>query len=218
MRKFCIFALSFFSVLYISCSNGAGSDKIISESATIKQLTFERDSDLLWTRELESVRLLLDVKKNQAVSDNVLLEPVVMICANTNKAAVYPYLENFGSLDTSSISKELRTFLDGSCEHICEWKPELLMLKDSALFSLILFKYDIENQWTENFNEDFPVVSEEQKLFDSWFYGEPFINDGELQIPVRFAVKKGFIDIKMFIDSAESFKIDGIQILKWERK
>lgn len=204
--------------LIFSCSNDQNSEKFNSEESTIKQLTLERDEQLLWTRELESVRLLLDLKKTQAVSEKVFLEPLVMISANSGKNPVYPILEDFGSLDTSGISRELRAFLDEFCNNVAVWKIEALNIKSSSLYSLVLFKYDIENQWSENFSKDFPEINEDSKIFDSWFYGEPFINDSEIQLPVRLLCSYGFVDLKLFIDSSENFKIDGIQIIRWEKK
>lgn len=204
--------------LFFSCSNDQNNDRFNSDTATIKQLTLNRDEQLLWTRELESVRLLLDLKKNQSVSEKIFLEPVVMISANTGKNPIYPILEDFGSLDTSGITKELRVFLDEFCNNVASWKTDALNIKSSSLFSLILFKYDLESKWSENFGVSFPEINEDSKIFDSWFYGEPFINDNEIQLPVRLICNSGIVDLKLFIDSSENFKIDGIQIIKWEKK
>ena len=65
---FFLLILPFF--LFFSCSSGQSSEKIISDEVSLKVLSQNREQELLWTRELESVRLLLDTKKNQVVADN----------------------------------------------------------------------------------------------------------------------------------------------------
>ncbi|MCR5494063.1 MAG: hypothetical protein K6F15_00340 [Treponema sp.] len=206
------------SLLLISCSGGQGSDKVISEEITIRALAEHRENELLWTRELESVRLLLDTKKNQVVADSIKLEPLVMTSALTGKKSLYPYLEGFGSLDTSSISKEMKTFLDSTFESLAKWQLSSLKVQDNSIFSLTLFKYDIEHLWEENFSETFPIVQDDITLFQSKLYGEPYFLEDQVQLPVRLYALKGHIDIILYFTSITPYKIDAIQISRWERK
>ncbi|MBQ5998757.1 MAG: hypothetical protein IJL70_04725 [Treponema sp.] len=215
--KYFFCALIFLSSVFISCSAGQGNEKIFSDTNTIKELTETREKELLWTRELESVRLLLDTKKNPVVQDNIALEPVVMIGAQSGKEPVYPMLDDFGSLDTSLISKEMKVFLDATCNAISKWQPSEISVDSNSVYSVVLFKYDIENQWKNNFSVSFPVIEDKLKLFSGWIYGNPFVGDDYIQIPVRFFSKYGSVDI-LLIFTTSVYKITGIQIQKWERK
>ena len=215
--KYFICAMIFLSSFLISCSAGQGNEKIFSDTSTIKELTENREKELLWTRELESVRLLLDIKKNPVVQDNIALEPVVMIGAQSGKEPVYPMLDNFGSLDTSLISKEMKVFLDSTCTAISKWKPSEISVDSNSVYSVVLFKYDIENQWKNNFSVSFPVIEDSIKLFSSWIYGNPFIEEAYIHIPVRFFSKYGTVDV-LLIFTTSAYKISSIQIQKWERK
>jgi len=214
---FRIFLFVLISPFIASCSAGHGNDKIFSDTNTIKELASEREKELLWTRELESVRLVLDTKKNAAVQDNIILEPVVMLGAQNSSGVIYPVLDGFGSLDTSSVSKDLKASLDKACTAISKWKISELNVESKNAYTAVLFKYDIENEWKSNFKAAFPAVAEGSVLFSSWLYGNPFAEDESIQIPVRFFSKYGTVDVLIFF-AASSYHINEIQIQKWERK
>ncbi len=214
---FRILLLILISSFIASCSAGHGNDRIFSDTNTIKELASEREKELLWTRELESVRLLLDTKKNASVQDNIILEPVVMLGAHNSSAVIYPVLDGFGSLDTSSVSKELKTSLDKACTSISKWKVSELNVNSKNAYTAVLFKYDIENEWKNNFKASFPAVEDGAELFSTWLYGNPFAEDDCIQIPVRFFSRYGTVDVLLFFD-ASNYHINEIQIQKWERK
>lgn len=216
--KFLLFVLCIFEFLFFSCSNGQETEKVISDEISLKAISQNREQELLWTRELESVRLLLDTKKNQVVADSIKLEPLVMTGAVTGKNPVYPYLEGFGSLDTTSISKDMRAFLDETYRCLSKWQIQSLKMQDSSAFSAILFKYDVEKLWEQNFGDKFPVLQDDMPLFTSRLYGEPFIDDSEVQIPVRLYANRGHLDILLYFTSLTPYKIDSIQIKSWGRK
>lgn len=213
---FFLLILQFF--LFFSCSSGQSSEKIISDEVSLKVLSQNREQELLWTRELESVRLLLDTKKNQVVADNIKLEPLVMTGTVSGKSPVYPYLDGFGSLDTTSISREMRAFLDETFKTLSLWQVQSLKMQENSIFSAVLFKYDVENLWQNQFGEKFPLVSEDMPLFSAKLYGEPFIDDTEVQIPVRLYAKRGYLDVMLYFTVLTPYKIDNIQIKAWERK
>ncbi len=215
---FCLIACVSLSLLFFSCSNGSGGEKFFSEETTIKESTSRRDDSVLWTRELESVRLLIDTKKNNGAADTLRLEPLSVMSLSSQGTPVYPILEGFGSLDTSDISAELRTFLDSFCTSVAAWSFSQELFTSESAFVLPLFMYDVKMQWKEAFSKDFPDVEAENPLFSSWLYGEPFADGSEFQIPVRLFCAYGYLDVLLYVRSASQFKIDALLIQKWGKK
>lgn len=130
---------------------------------------------------------------------------------------LYPVLEDFGSLDTTGISKELKTFLDSFSETVMKWKLDQKMMNSASVFSLILFKNDVESNWKDKMKTEF-FVSDEVPLFASKIYGEPTFIGEEIIVPVRFECKSGSLDARLHVDFASEFKIGQIVILRWGKR
>ena len=190
--KFLVFflILSIPSALLISCSQGHSSEIVYLNEDTLRSLTEDKERSLVWTRELESVRLLRDISKNKAVDENSKLS-TVMLCAvhgDYLPDPIYPELPGFGSLDTSSLSKEHRAFFDEFSEQISMWK----------------------------FPEE-KVDKKEARLFTSWLYGKTFVDEDSILVPVRFFCAEGSVDVRL-CSSKEKPIIDQIAVIKWNGK
>lgn len=228
--KFLVFflILSIPSALLISCSQGHSSEIVYLNEDTLRSLTEEKERNLVWTRELESVRLLRDISKNKAVDENSKLS-TVMLCAvhgDYLPDPIYPELPGFGSLDTSSLSKEHRAFFDEFSEQISMWKFPEERVEKNSLFFLALFKSDVENGWKDFFGTDFPLEEKnesqktdkkEARLFTSWLYGKPFVDEDSILVPVRFFCAEGSVDVRL-CSSKEKPIIDQIAVIKWNGK
>ena len=160
MKK-CLYFFSavIFLGLLSSCSHNQGTDIVYLNEDTLQAVTESKENDLQWTRELESVRLLRDISKNEAVSSSIkLTNPVVSIASSEFFGSpIYPVLPGFGSLNTSSITQEFRKSLDDFCNDVSQWNISEKTLESSSLFFAALFKFDIENGWKTYFGKDFPV-------------------------------------------------------------
>lgn len=224
-------------IFFSSCSQNQSSDIVYLNEDTLKTFTEEKENSVQWTRELESARLLRDISKHQAVSDSVKLSPLVMCVTDIQyfEKDIYPFLPGFGSLDISSVSNELRSFLDDFCKSVSLWLFDESKVEPYAVFSFALFKFDLETKWKLEFGSEFPLEnsngektdssettsetkenSSETQVFSNWIYGEPFFDEDNIQIPVRFYCEKGSVDVVLY-SSKENFKISQIQIQKWNK-
>ena len=212
-----VFSISIFLV-FSSCSGSQGLETANFDKETLRGIALEKERETLWTRELESVRL----------------EPHIVAAAELNGSYIFPYLSGFGSLDTTGISKELSEFLEKFCTAVSEWKISADFFAEDSLFSLVLFKNDVEKLWKDIFNTDFPANNlikndksnekrmESQKVFISYIYGAPFTENSGVFVPVRFYAQKGIVDAALFIENSgeasekSEVKIRQIQIIKWE--
>lgn len=211
---FAIFLAVVFEILFFSCSADSSIDLSSGAEETLRQLAAKKEEELLWTRELESVRLTKEINTSSAVSSSVKLSPEIYSVSNSDFIPLYPSISGFGSLNTTEISAELKKFLDEFSNSVAAWKLESSYMKTSSVFSLVVFKYDVEHKWKSFFGKDFEI-SEENPLFSSFFYGEPFFEEQSIIVPVRFKNESGFIDIHLYIDKSDEFKVVQIFIQNW---
>lgn len=220
LRIVCVFLCAMF---FFACSNAQGIEIAHLTDETLRTVAAQKESELLWTRELESVRLTRDYSKNIAASKDFTLSPAAMAVASTNSSSVYPSIPDFGSLDSSSLSVEMLTFLDAECENIALWQLERVKMEQDSEFSLVLFKFDVEKRWKTAFFKPFPVSmsataetdSENQepvKLFSDWIYGKPFFDGDTAAVPVRFENEDGILDVCLYVRTDASFCIRKIEI------
>lgn len=228
-----IFSISIFLV-FSSCSGSQGLETANFDKETLRGIALEKERETLWTRELESVRLLQETSEIPEIAKGIRLEPHIAAAAELSGSYIFPYLSGFGSLDTTGTSKELSEFLEKFCTSVSEWKISADFFAEDSLFSLVLFKNDVEKSWKDIFNTDFPANNlskndeqdkkhaESQKVFISYIYGASFTEDSGVFVPVRFYAQKGFVDAALFIENSgeasekSQIKIRQIQIIKWE--
>lgn len=218
------FEKSFFILLllsFFSCSNTQIVDVASFSNETLKEISEKKDDELLWTRELESVRLTRDYSKNQATTTNFKLSPESISIANTRNQVIYPFLQDFGSLDTSSISSDLEVYLDDLCSLISQWNLESIKCDENSIFSLALFKNDVEHLWKKEFVEEFPIfdkesLTEDNKIiiFNEWIFGQPFFSEDSIQVPIRFYCKNGSVDVKIYIKNDLNYLVEQIELQK----
>jgi hypothetical protein len=147
----------------------------------------------------------------------VKLTPQTIPASGTVPAAVYPFIDGFGSLDTSLIPQELRTALDTVCRTISSRENADQLMASGCLYSYVLFLEDFTAGWKETFGEPVPDKQNSTDLFSEEIYGAPFIND-DYEIPVRFKCAKGYADILFcFIKNDSGYKLTQIEIEKWGR-
>lgn len=226
LKILCVFLSTAF---FFSCSNAQSIEIAHLTDETLKNSAAQKESELLWTRELESVRLTRDYSKNIAASKNFTLSPAAMAVANTTVSSVYPSLPGFGSLDSSALSVEMLAFLDSECEHIALWQLDKVRMEQDSEFSLVLFKFDVETLWKKSFFKPFPVNLTESsessaenaetfRLFSGWIYGRPFFDGDTAAVPVRFEGADGMLDICLYVRTDASFCIRQIEIQNLQQK
>ena len=227
------FFLFLITVLLISCSNKNKIESNLHYKNTLKYKIDERFNSVDWTKEIEKDRLTANISKLDTINNNIPLTPIVVLNSKYGQTAkpIYPYIEGFGSLDLSNLTKEQRNILDNFCNAIKSQENADSYMETSSKYELYLFINDLKENWESTFNTKFPYPTEEQAetnttnttnttkkiptLFDSFFYGEPFQLNQYCELPVRFIFDKGFVDVMISLIQTESvWKINQLKILK----
>ena len=206
--------LFFLELIFFSCSSETPIDLNSGSGETLRMTFSGRNSSVIWSREIENSVLSRKINASAYISSNLKLGPEIYIVSAADEPPVYPSLSGFGSLDSTQISPEAKSTVENFVKNIISWNFDENLVSKNSVFSLILFKYDIENGWKNGFGEEFPSDSE-KKLFSSYYFGEPFVEEDSLLVPVRLKNSKGFVDIQLFIDKTENFRITQILIKKW---
>lgn len=216
-----MFFAAFFVVCATSCSGG-NTVAATEENITLRVTSENRSKETVWMEELEADRLIEKVPHLGNIASNVTLNPQSVSVASASKA-LYPVIPDFGSLDTSSISYDVRSVVDDFCSSFVSDAPienyENLM-QDDMIFSLVFFLNDIsEIIGTDKKNEQVSSnkIKVKQNFFSAYIIGAPFRNEGTYEIPVRFFCDRGTLDCAIFVSSAvenEEPKINQLKIVK----
>ena len=157
----------------------------------------------------------------EGVASSVKLSKNVVIASENNYPKIYPYLEGFGSLDTTLVSSDLDKLLKTFASSLCFGVFDESLFNSQAVFSFVLFQNDLKNLWKELFKQDMPsfpaeeqeTIAASQKVFTSWVVSKPYVFDNEIQVTIRFKKDAKYIDVMLFV-SVEN-KIEQIQITQW---
>lgn len=216
IKSISIIIVSSLLLTAVSCANSH--TVILSDTAgeTLRSQSDKKNREILWTRELESMRLVQDIAHTDSVDKAVKLTPQTIVVSAVQTQPVYPFIDGFGSLDTSLITQDIRNVLDTFCRNVSTGLSADQCMADGCLYSYVLFADDLKNGWKSSFGEEFPEVSENAPLFTRMIYGAPFIDDADYEIPVRFECSGGYIDILLYFEKKGSeYKINQIEIQKW---
>lgn len=209
-----ILLLFAYSMFFFSCSSEAVLDLSSGSEETLKASVKKRAEDVLWTRECEGIKLTRKISNMTDVSSKLNLNPMIVLLSDVENVPIYPAIEGFSSLDTTLFTSEVKNTVEKFSQNVISWVFDESLICENSIFTLILFKYDVETLWKENFLQDFPS-DDEKKLFTNVYYGEPFIDENSVCTPIRFMNSKGFMDVQIIMDKTESFKICQIIIKKW---
>lgn len=207
--RFVLFSLLF--VLFFSCSNSQNTKLINIDSDTLKKKINKIDEDVIWTKDIEPEILSTKIENHEDLKSNITSSVQIYNVLNTNKNRVYPFIENFGSLNDEYVSSSLRSFLDDFFASIKEDFSEncVKLFSNEHLFSYVLFKNDIQNKWMEFFDK-------EEILFTSYLIGEPFYYEDTIELPLRLYFQKGFVYLTIHILEKSGYQIYQIDINRWE--
>jgi hypothetical protein len=216
MKK-CLYGVSciiFISALLFSCANNTAAAAADENSRTLRTETEEKNASIQWTRELETMRLKEDITITDGVDRSVKLTPQSAAVIFSDVKPVYPSVPGFGSLDTSLLPPDARSVLDSFTSAVSKGQGAESSVAKEYLFSYVLFCDDLKTQWMQLFGEPYPeAVSEDDPLFSSVVYGEPFIDEEDLQIPVRLIRKENHADILVSAEKTpDGYRINQIKI------
>ncbi len=212
-----IFSLIF---LLFSCKNTAETKLIFNETETIKKNVKEREQGITWTQEIEQERLTEYVPRSSAMFGlEVPYTKELFKITKSMQAAVYPNMEDFGSLNLNNLPPLLKEKINKFCEALSLDKHAGAenYFNRKYIFNYVFFVKELEEGWENNFGQTYPELSEDEKLFTKWTLGEPFIGAEITQIPVRFYTSCGIIDVTLFINSNGNNELYQISINRWKK-
>lgn len=203
------------SLCLSSCADGSKSlekNTATRNTTTLRAESERRSSDTSWTRELEGERLANDVHNPLDGESKIAVTPEIAALF-LSKNSVYPILPDFGSLDISSLTPDVRRLLDDFCEKILEGRAASNfsdIISDDAVFSLVFFLHDINeikstvrpksaddksdsggevlhsDTTTTTVSAETSFEEAVDDFFTSYIIGAPYIIEDGMEIPVRF--------------------------------
>lgn len=245
LKKF-IFYFAVFCLVLVSCKNSDFGD-MNQDSSSLKSVAEKKITGTDWTFELEKDRLSQDISVVNTIEKKIKLTPQVFLNSAYSKSLepVFPYVEDFGSLNTSNFNSEIKKMADEFASSLCKSKFASNLFDPSDIYELALFSIELKNRWEKTF--DFPYPENDEKkseelqnqektgenssdddkqaaqeiiLFDEYILGEPFEMNSLCEVPVRFVQKKGFADVALYFfkNPNGNWKINQLQILKMQKK
>ena len=214
-KRFCIFLASVLDfILFFSCTNSRDVELAFKSEETLKDITNSLDSKLIWTRELESVRLTSDLTKNGFASVSVKLNPESMSIMQTEEKLLYPVLDGFGSLDNSAVSSELAGFIDSFASNMMNFTFDKNQFEDEMFFEAVLFKNDFCKLYKNIFEKEFNIFPDE-KAFDTYIIGEPYFDENQIELSLRFYMTDSYyMDTVLYISCEASYKINQLSLIQ----
>ena len=206
-----------FGILFFAASCSDNQAVFVSDPGeTLRAKAAVKDADTLWTREIEKERLTQTIAEKNGILSSVKLEAESMIASLDQPAELYPFVSGLGSLDTSLVSRELQNALDAFISALSRNESADASFAPENLFSYVFFLSDLKSGWKTHFGRDFPDA--QTPLFNSSLCASPFIDDAGAEVPVRFAFSGGSVDVLLYFEKdGETYKINNIEIRKWER-
>ena len=190
-----------------------------------------------WAYEMESGRLEKKIDSVEAISKSVPLSPLALVALGgaALSSPLYPELEGFESLDTSSIQGELFEMIKEFCldtlqysQAVEDFQKYQAALKESAASQE---KQDDESAPKKDsskldaaFSKSslfslalFLSDSESAGVLKSFAIGRPFVGEELMEVPVRWQGTKKILYTNLYpVQEGESWKIQQIQIYKSE--
>ena len=238
MNKLSLYFLLIFVFAFFSCNNSQVIYEDDLEISTIKKSILDKESNTLWTSELEGDFLKTNYEYNGAKIANSLPVTFDLFYFDLNyKDKILPELDSFGSLDTSKIPDDLLSKIRSFIKDVSEnpYGDFSSYFDKSFYFSYIFFLDQLKNNYQKYFQIEFPYKelnyekSELQNssdsdtenvvypaLFTSNRIGQAFISSDLIQIPVRLYNKKSYLDILIFV-KVKNYLIYNIEIKNWSK-
>lgn len=211
-----LFYVFFILIIFlVSCKNQSENKLSFSEENTIKKSVLEKENDITWSKELDANRLKESISAKK-LSDDVINSIDIMKILPDFQKDIYPEFENFGKLDSSSLTVILKEKITNICTEIAEGKEDKIKssFNSNYIFNFVFFINDLKKEWEKNFGIDFP---ENEVLFNKWIIGEPFFGEKILQVPVRFYCNNGTVDVTLYMNIENAYSIYQITINRWEK-
>ncbi len=219
---------------------------VLEEYTPLSKKASDLSANAQWAYELESGRLEKKINSFESIDKSVSLLPISVTALEGGypMSPVYPELEGFGSLDTSSIQGELFDTVKDFCLGIVEYSNKLKLVKDyEASVKENLGKVsekkeqakDGEEEETEIPKKDSSKIDalfarrsifslalflndcDQAGVLESFVIGRPLVGEESMEVPVLFYGQKKKLYSKLYpIQEGQGWKIQQIEIYKTE--
>ncbi len=197
-----IFSTFLFCSFFSGCKNSSEVKITYNESDTIKNKVQNKEQAITWAVEIEPERLTTPIMNNgYKISPEILFTKDIIKLSPHFQKKTFPEFADFGSLDTRKIEPKLKAKLEEFCEKLSENSPDAAsFFNNSYVFSYVFFINELP--------EDLEIKK--------WIYGQPFLGEEIIQLPVRFFCKSDVFDVTIYINS-KSNEFYQITIDRWEK-
>ena len=226
LKKIALFFIFILSLFYVSCSSGNNSENLSAGTENLLLMSQKIEDKTVWTRELEAVRLISDITKEEKILSSIQLKPPVINVSNIDFPPVFPVLEGFSSLDLSQTPDDLISFIKNVSDSVSDFSLSKIKSTNNGTQSLIYFQNDLKAGYENYFSLKFPEYlnqnedeksSVREKIFSSYLIGNPVSRENIVIALVRFYKNESFMDVQMYIENNEDFKLSQIRILQWHK-
>ena len=224
LKKIALFFIFILSLFYVSCSSGNNSENLSVGTENLLLMSQKIEDKTVWTRELEAVRLISDITKEEKILSSIQLKPPVINVSNIDFPPVFPVLEGFSSLDLSQTPDDLISFIRNVSDSVSDFSLSKIKSTKNGMESLIYFQNDLKASYENYFSLKFPEYLNQnedeksgvrEKIFSSYLIGNPVFRENTVIALVRFYKNESFMDVQMYIENNEDFKLSQIRILQW---
>lgn len=179
IKKSCIiFLISFF---FLTCKIDKNLAFLNEDTSSLKESLNNTLLSIEWAEEIEPD--ILYTSKNESTKETSKSNPIIkaetLFLLNTRQSKpLYPFIENFGSLDTKNLNPQSRALLEAFLKNISQSTVSKNTFSPQASYLSIVFA---------DFLEEYPKP-------ESWIFGEstPLFSelDHYLEVPVKVYAKK----------------------------
>ena len=226
LKKIAFFFIFIFSLIFLSCSSGNNSESLSTANENLFFISQKIEDKTVWTREVEAVRLIQDITKEEKILSIIQLKPSVINISNLDFPPVFPVLDGFSSLDLSQTPDNLISFIKNVSDSVLDFSLSKIKTAKAGTESLIFFQEDLKNGYENYFSLKFPEYTNQnedeksgarEKIFSNYVIGNPVSRENIIIALVRFYKSESFMDVQMYIENNDDFKLSQIRILQWQK-
>lgn len=176
-KNFTFIFITFFALQNIflaSCSNNVIQSE--SEEGSIKYAANHLESQTEWTNSIDGDILSQEIKSPEDFDKSVKISPnnIYLLSSEKNYENIFPYIQNFGSLNISTYDENALSFIQDFCDAFIKEQPTDSFFEENHIYTSVVFKYQLEKIFNQNIQ------------FTKYLLGEAFVFENYLECPVRF--------------------------------
>ena len=177
MKKSVLLFLSvFYCLLCLSSCQKSKHHETVADYSSLKSTALSLEESTAWIEVNNKKLIERKIEGCDGITEDVSIniDNIFASAAESNYPGVYPYLEGFGSLDTSCMSDKVNNTVKNFCLNYIEGKSLEPYIKKDNLFTLALFLYDFRDS------------DGNLRVFNNFILGQNFDNGRVSECPVRF--------------------------------